>query len=536
MFAVMKGCMIYEVAGDLSGKGSHTCNRAEEISKAMRTTIRILIAAILMMAALFVTSLAFAQEGDTITYDQVVSGEITEEQQEIRYTFNGEANDTITISMRATEESLDSYLRLLNAAGDELIFDDDSGGSLNSLIGPYMIPETGTYTIVATRCCGGGPGGSTGPFELVIQRAEVKTLVVGETVTVQLSDENSFANYFIASDGDGQILRINGDVTTENTNFSLNVRNPHGEYVGWGAVFPSGIASVEPLILREAGSYILNLRYEPLGDASDANLPVVVDVTLETLEAQSFAFGEAQNGVLSDETPAFWFTFAADQSDLMRFVASMQTDDQPFEVQFFDAMGQGFYSGSNAYGTEDPLSFTLDPIQFNGSGQNLFVIRRVDTTGTGEMGTTHFTFTLSQTETPILQSGVEATGAVGGQAYEQVYRFEGQAGQTIRITLRNVNEHYAPSMDVTGPRSEAEETAYNLGIGGGGGGGFNGLVLNLNSGLPATNIYETTLQVNGTYLFRVRNGIPYMQMEMQPEGQLPEQPMGEFGLTVEIIE
>jgi hypothetical protein len=91
-------------------------------------------------------------------------------------------------------------------------------------------------------------------------------------------------------------------------------------------------------------------------------------------------------------------------------------------------------------------------------------------------------------------------------------------------------------MDVTGPRSEAEETAYNLGIGGGGGGGFNGLVLNLNSGLPATNIYETTLQVNGTYLFRVRNGIPYMQMEMQPEGQLPEQPMGEFGLTVEVIE
>jgi hypothetical protein len=502
----------------------------------MRTTIRMMIAAILMMAALFVTSLAFAQEGDTISYDQIVSGEITEEQLEVRYTFNGEANDTITISMRATEPGLDSYLRLLNAAGDELIFDDDAGGSLNSLIGPYTIPETGAYTVVATRCCGGGPGGSTGPFELVIQHAEVASISVGETVTVQLSEDNTFANYFIASDGDGQILRIDGNVTTENTNFSMNVRNPHGEYVGWGAVYPNRIAAIEPLILREAGSYVLNLRYEPLGDASDAaNLPVVVDVTLETLEAQPFAFGEAQNGVLSDETPAFWYTFAADQSDLLRLVASMQADDQPFEVQFFDSRGQGFYSGSNAYGEDGARSFTLDPIQLNESGQYLFVIRRVDTTGMDAMGTTHFMFTLSQTETPILQSGVEATGAVGGQSYEQVFRFEGQAGQTIRITLRNINQHYAPSMDVTGPRSEVEETAYNLGIGGGGG-GIMGLVLNLNSGLPATNIHEVTLQIDGTYLFRVRNGAPYMPMEMQPEGPLPEQPMGEFGLTVEVTE
>ena len=75
--------------------------------------------------------------------------------------FEANAYDFITISLTS---EFDAYLILLGPDGTEVTSDDDSGGSRNSLIENYRLPQTGTYQAVATSY----GTGDTGPYTLTI--------------------------------------------------------------------------------------------------------------------------------------------------------------------------------------------------------------------------------------------------------------------------------------------------------------------------------------------------------------------------------
>jgi hypothetical protein len=62
--------------------------------------------------------------------------------------FEGAAGQTITIDVRSDE--FDTYMQLLDANGNKLAEDDDSGGNLNSRL-TYTLPATGTYQIVVNN-------------------------------------------------------------------------------------------------------------------------------------------------------------------------------------------------------------------------------------------------------------------------------------------------------------------------------------------------------------------------------------------------
>lgn len=72
---------------------------------------------------------------------------------EQRYPFQGQAGQTIAIEM--SSEQFDTVLRLLNAQGEEIAYNDDFGGSLNSKI-VMTLPTTGSYTVVARSLSGEG--------------------------------------------------------------------------------------------------------------------------------------------------------------------------------------------------------------------------------------------------------------------------------------------------------------------------------------------------------------------------------------------
>jgi hypothetical protein len=69
--------------------------------------------------------------------------------------YYGYAGKTITITMFS--DQVDSYLMLLDANGNWLAQDDDSGGGLNARI-VAQLPAEGMYTILATTYAGGGRG------------------------------------------------------------------------------------------------------------------------------------------------------------------------------------------------------------------------------------------------------------------------------------------------------------------------------------------------------------------------------------------
>ena len=102
----------------------------------------------------------------SIAYGDSVNGTISGANYEIRYTFEGNRGDAITIDMEAKGGSLDPYLILLDTQGQELATNDDRTAiTRDSQITVSSLPATGTYMIVATRF-NGETGSTSGSFEL----------------------------------------------------------------------------------------------------------------------------------------------------------------------------------------------------------------------------------------------------------------------------------------------------------------------------------------------------------------------------------
>lgn len=79
------------------------------------------------------------------------------------HTFEGQAGQMVTIILES--DDFDTVLSLQTTTGEEIAFNDDFGGSLNSRI-VAEIPADGTYRIVARSYSGNG-----GDFNLVVRNA-----------------------------------------------------------------------------------------------------------------------------------------------------------------------------------------------------------------------------------------------------------------------------------------------------------------------------------------------------------------------------
>jgi uncharacterized protein YfaP (DUF2135 family) len=90
------------------------------------------------------------------------------------YAFEGRTNDLVTISMEANGGSLDTFLFLLDGAGNIVQLNDDlETGITNSLIEGALLPRDGTYYIVATRYAK-RIGGTEGPYTINITSQELQ--------------------------------------------------------------------------------------------------------------------------------------------------------------------------------------------------------------------------------------------------------------------------------------------------------------------------------------------------------------------------
>lgn len=79
------------------------------------------------------------------------------------HTFEGHAGQVVTLTLDS--EDFDPVLFLQNEAGEEIAFNDDFGGSLNSRI-VIELPADGTYRVVARSYSGNG-----GDFNLMVRLA-----------------------------------------------------------------------------------------------------------------------------------------------------------------------------------------------------------------------------------------------------------------------------------------------------------------------------------------------------------------------------
>lgn len=119
-------------------------------------------------------------EPGTITSGQTLSGAFTEDIQAASYTFSGNAGEAVSIILLA--EGFDPLLRLLDNSGIELTTDDDGGGGLNARISNYILPVTGTYTIVIDAYRGpDGQRSVAGTFTVSLEVAPAGVVVATAT-------------------------------------------------------------------------------------------------------------------------------------------------------------------------------------------------------------------------------------------------------------------------------------------------------------------------------------------------------------------
>ena len=116
-----------------------------------------------------------AEDGGTIQFGQPATGLLSTTTFAVDYTIALQAGDVVTITMERLDDTLDPYLSLRNASGDELTYNDDADpqvgdAELNAAIRSFTIATTGTYTVRATRFFQEG-GTSTGRFTLTVTRA-----------------------------------------------------------------------------------------------------------------------------------------------------------------------------------------------------------------------------------------------------------------------------------------------------------------------------------------------------------------------------
>ena len=87
------------------------------------------------------------------------------------FAFQGGADDVVTITMDRSSGNLDAVLHLLDAEGQLLVSDDDSGPGRNARIGEFTLPGDGIYVVQATRYSGDeGATDTWGGFTLTLTR------------------------------------------------------------------------------------------------------------------------------------------------------------------------------------------------------------------------------------------------------------------------------------------------------------------------------------------------------------------------------
>lgn len=151
-----------------------------------------------------------------IEYTQEVNGELSTSEPTLDYVFTGQEGDVIIISQTSTD--MDSYVYLLDSSGSEIAYNDDGGGNSNSLIGPFTLPSTGSYTVRASSYSGDG----TGSFTLTVNKIDLAPIEVGEDVEINFTEQDTI-KYFTFEATTGDTVSISADSDGEfDTDLVLN--------------------------------------------------------------------------------------------------------------------------------------------------------------------------------------------------------------------------------------------------------------------------------------------------------------------------
>lgn len=441
---------------------------------------------------------AFAQDTGLISYDEVVTGELDGDTYEQIYTFEGQTGDTIVIQMQATSNDprLDSFLILRGIDGQDLASDDDTGGNLNSLIGPYTLEESGTYTVVATRYQL-ETGTSTGTYDLWVSLGDFETVSIGDVKDLRIDDENPIW-FFSYTPPATDLYQLNYSLLAGDYGTDISVRDLQGNYVGNTSVDTYNTDNFAVVSLNEGEPVNIFIRsyatYDENGLLQDTGLDVSFSIT--TVSSEPLVFGEDNSvdvaGTLETSDSVDYYTFNAVTGQTLGSITQNENSDDSYEFYIIVPSGYTNFYGSSYYSESDML---IPPQILTESGEYVLVVHRGTLPLEAQVDTAaNYDFNIILRSTTEIVAGVPLTGTIASDtSYENGFIYNGQAGETITFTLSSTNEDYRPSFSIELPPEDPTSIVYR------------GFHVNFSSSEPATISYDVTLPYDGAYIVRISN-------------------------------
>lgn len=211
----------------------------------------------------------------------IVTGEVPDDEF-YTFEFDGTEGEVVTITARATDNSLDPVMSLLDPSGDEVADNDDHEDDdpalerFDSRIEAFTLPDTGTYTVQVR-----GYGGNGGELELTVERVgSGGSTASDEPIVIEGSvDANEAFEYELTVDaGDMYTITVHGADTDMDSVLSLYddrgrlviSNDDHGTASTELFTFDS---MLERYIFEDSGTYTIEVT-EYSGDKGDFTLTI----------------------------------------------------------------------------------------------------------------------------------------------------------------------------------------------------------------------------------------------------------------------
>ena len=270
-----------------------------------------------LLLAVSIAQAAPPQQGapDRLAYGQTVRGRLSSNSPEDLWRFDGQAGDLVLIDMRASEPNdLDTYLTLRDSQGATLVTDDDGGEGLNSRIGPFELPATGSYTVAAARYSG------TGDYTLqVMYLSTIPTITPGKPLVgvVNSSQPNNYFLFVADPDAAGDLLRVDVQDDLRYSDPHLSIYGPDDLIIS--TEYQRG-ATLDPFVPDSGAAYVIVVSWNSEGTGGPYEL------TLTPSKVELLADGEPQSGVLGGDTHAQWHYLRAARGDQVRVTVRAEAD------------------------------------------------------------------------------------------------------------------------------------------------------------------------------------------------------------------